>query len=153
MFKFLSVLLVAFAIALVPAQAAGGQAKSKEKVKSSSKTAKTTAKSQKAKSREILRVERDVHRLESLLAGVKTSAKLSDKSWKSVSNEADMLANRIYSNVKAAKGEKRALRTAEDLRTQIRNMKKEAHQGDYKQTRRHAERALGLAYRLDEWAG
>lgn len=153
MFKFLSVLLVAIAIALVPAQATGGQSKSKEQVKSSSKASKATAKSARAKNKEMKRVERDVHRLESLLAGVKTSAKLSDKSWKSVSNEADILANRIYGNVKSFKGEKRALRTAEDLRKQVRSMKKEAHQGDYKQTRRHAERALGLAYRLDEWAG
>jgi hypothetical protein len=171
MFKFLSVLMMAFAIALVPAMSnaetkaqtkttvKAETGKAKTQVKTSSKTAtkaSTTAKvanPAKVKTREIVRIERDVHRLESLLAGVKTSAKLSDKSWKTVSNEADTLANRIYTNAQSAKVEKRALRTAENLRNQVRQMKKEAHQGDYKRTRRHAGRALALAVRLDEWAG
>jgi hypothetical protein len=118
-----------------------------------SKTSAKTTKSAKVQTKEKARVERDVQRLESILANVKTSAKLSQKAWKSAANEAETLASRIYTNVKSATAEKDALRAAEQLRTHVQNMKKEAYQGDYRETRRHAERALSVAARLDEWAG
>jgi hypothetical protein len=169
MFRSLSIFLVAVSLIFVPAANAAPKwltklnpvKSTKEKEKSAkvtkqSKVAKQTKVAQKpspAKTKAIVRIERDVHRLESLLAGAKTSVKLSDKSWKSMANEADTLANRIHANVKSANAEKNALRTAEDLRDQVKRMKQQAHEGDYKQTRRHAQRALALAYRLDEWAG
>ena len=113
----------------------------------------TAAPTKKATSKERARVEKDVQRLESLLANVKTSANLSAKSWKSAANEANALADRIYANVKSATGQKDTVRAAEQLRTHVQNMKKEAYKGDYRQTKRHADRALSVAAHLDEWAG
>ncbi len=106
----------------------------------------------KAPAKERAKVGKDVQKLESLLANVKTSAKLSAKSWKSAANEADDLANRIYSRVKSSTSEKNALQNAEQLRTHVQNMKKEAIKGDYKESKRHADRALTVAARLDEWS-
>ncbi|HEY3056347.1 MAG TPA: hypothetical protein VGK31_10510 [Thermoanaerobaculia bacterium] len=148
MFKLCSAVLISAAIALIPAGAEAGISKYLHRSK-----AKTETKPSKVQAKQIARVERDVQRLESILAGVKTSAKLSDKSWKQVANEADTLANRIYANVKSATAEKHPLRAAEELRTHVKNMKKEVEQKDYRNTRRHAERALNVAARLDEWAG
>ncbi|GAC1394857.1 MAG: hypothetical protein NVSMB68_11130 [Thermoanaerobaculia bacterium] len=151
MFRFFSVLVISLSVAFTPlADASVRFPWSKSKGRS---TANTAAGPSKTQSRTIARVRHDTQRLESLLAEVKTSAKLSDKSWKSVANEADMLAKRIYTNVKSATAEKNALRAAEELRTHVGNMKKEADQRDYRNTRRHAERALSVAARLDEWAG
>src|SRR6476659_8759204 len=147
MFRFVSVLVVAVALTLVPADATA--AVKFPWSKSKPQAAKPATKAQK---KEIARVGRDVQRLESILANVKTSAKLSDKSWKSAANEANELANRIYTNVKSATTEKSAVRAAEQLRTHVQNMKKEAEQRDYRSTRRHAERALSVAAQLDEWA-
>lgn len=129
--------------------------KSVKSTKSTTKVAKAKdAGSQKtASKKQSKQIHRDVQKLESILAGTKTSAKLSDKSWKSLANEADALADRIYVNVKSATSEKHPLRAAEDLRNHVAKMKKEAYQGDYRNTRRHAERALSVAYKLDEWAG
>ena len=151
MFRRSLIVLMALAILLVPA-AADARIKfptkwpwQKSKVQSS--------KPAKVHTRDLARIERDVQRLESLLATMKTSAKISDKSWKSVANEADMLATRIYANVKSATAEKDPVRTADQLRNHVQNMKKEAYKGDVRKTRRHAARALGAATRLDEWNG
>lgn len=151
MFRRSLIVLMAAAIMLLPAVANAGLKLPRLPWRSKSKTA--ASKPAKVQKKDLWRVERDVQRLESLLAGVKTSAKISDKSWKTVASEADMLASRIYNNVKSAKAEKSAMRTAEKLRSHVQNMKKEAYKGDYRKTRRHAARALGEATRLDEWAG
>ena len=108
---------------------------------------------EKAQTREVARVERDVQKLESLLATVKTTESLSAKSWKSVANEADVLAERIVANLKLATSEASALRKADQLRTHVQNMKKEVLAGDFRSSRRHAGRALSAATELDEWAG
>ena len=150
MFRFSLVLMMVLGLAMVPADA---DAAFKWLKRSRVKEAKAEVVKGKKQPAKHARVERDVQRLESLLAGLKTSAKLSDKAWKSVANEADLLAGRIYANVKSATSEKNAVRTAEQLRTHVQNMKKEAMQGDYRSTRRHAARALNAASRLDEWAG
>ncbi len=99
------------------------------------------------------RVGKDVQRLESILESVRTSQKISAKSWQSVANEADKLSVRILANVKSATSDKDPVRKAELLRTHVQNMKKEAFSGDYKKTRQHAERALSVATKLDDWAG
>ena len=138
----------AVALSLTPASAAVKFPWSKSKAETTKQPAKPT----RAQKKEIARVGRDVQRLESILANVKTSAKLSDKSWKSFANEADVLANRIYANVKSATTEKNPIHAAEQLRTHVQNMKKEAAKRDYRSTRRHAERALSVAAQLDEWS-
>lgn len=161
MFRRVSIVIIAVAIIFASSAEASrfrwlGRSKTKTvrtTQKVSPATQKASVKSAKPQSKEIARVEKDVQRLESLLAGAKTSAKLSDKSWKSMANEAEMLAGRIYSNLKSATVEKDALRTAEQLRTHVQNMKKEAFKRDYRNTKRHAARALAAASRLDEWAG
>jgi hypothetical protein len=150
MFRFSLVLMMVLGLVMVPADA---DAAFKWLTRSRTKESKAEVVKQKKQPAKHARVERDIQRLESLLAGVKTSAKLSEKAWKSVANEADVLAARIYANVKSATTEKNALRTAEQLRTHIQNMKREALQGDYRSTRRHAAKALNAASRLDEWAG
>ena len=99
------------------------------------------------------RVQKDVQRLESILANVKTSTKLSGKSWQSAANEADSLASRIYVNVKSATTEKDPLSKADQLRKHVQQMKKAASTGDYQKSRRSADRALKVATQLDEWAG
>lgn len=99
------------------------------------------------------RVEKDVQRLESILASVKSTSKLSAKSLQSTANEADKLSARILANVKSATKDKDPLKKAEQLRTHVQNMKKDAFGGDFKKTRQHAERALSVATKLDEWAG
>jgi hypothetical protein len=148
MSRVTSVVLMALAIILVPAAAADAGIRLPWRSK-----AKAVSKPAKVQTKEMARVNRDVLRLETLLAEVKTSAKLSEKSWKSVANEADMLAARIHTNMKSATSEKNALRDAEQLRTHVQRLRTEAYKGDYKSTRRHAARALSVATRLDEWAG
>jgi len=150
MFRLISAFIVAVALSLTPTNATA--AVKFPWSKSKAPAVNPPAKPAKAQRKQIARVGRDVQRLESLLANVKTSAKLSDKSWKSFANEADILANRIYANVKSATTEKSALHAAEQLRTHVQNMKKEAEKRDYRSTRRHAERALSVAAKLDEWA-
>ena len=144
MWRISSVVLAA-AIAFAPAADAG--------LRFPRLTKKSAAKPAKTQTKQMARVEKDVQRLESILAGVKTSAKITAKSWKSVAGEADELAARIYTNVKSATTDKKIIRHAENLRTHTQNMKKEAFAGDYKKTRRSADRALSVAARLDEWAG
>ena len=149
--KFVPVLL-SLAVLLAPVSAHGGirwpwKAKSKQET-ASAKPAKA-----KAKSKELVRMERDLQRLETLLANMKTAAKLSSKSWKSAASEANVLANRIHANVKSATSEKKMLRAADQLQHHVQRLKKEADQGDYRKTRRHAAKALNVAARLDEMAG
>jgi hypothetical protein len=141
--------LLCLGIAFAPVSADGGI---KWPWKAKSKPA-PSAKVAKAKTRQMARVERDLQRLESLLASTKTSANLSRKAWKSVANEASALASRIHANVKSATTEQKALRAADELRGHVQRMKKDADQGDYRNTRRHAARALTVATRLDQWAG
>jgi hypothetical protein len=149
MSRVTSVVLMALAIILVPAAAADAGIRLPWRSKAKAQVSKPA----KVQTKEMARVNRDVLRLETLLAEVKTSAKLSEKSWKSVANEADMLAARIHANMKSATSEKNALRDAEQLRTHVQRLRTEAYKGDYKSTRRHAARALSVATRLDEWAG
>lgn len=151
MLRFSLVLMLAVGMVLVPADASA-RINWKFWQKSNAKVT-TPARAPKVQSKNLARVERDVQRLESILAGVKTSARVSDKAWKSVTSEADMLANRIYANVKSATAEKKTVRVAEELRTHVQRMKREAEARDYKSTRRHAARALQAASQLDEWAG
>ncbi|HUF10187.1 MAG TPA: hypothetical protein VMO47_12750, partial [Rhodothermales bacterium] len=78
MMKFFTVLLLSLGLVLAPASAHGGI---KWPWKSDAKQ-QSPAKPAKAKSKEIARVERDLQRLETLLASMKTSANLSNKAWK-----------------------------------------------------------------------
>ena len=139
--KYLIAIAVAFAFLLAPVSAMAGH-EGKTKVK-----AKTTIKMKAAD-----RVERDVTRLESLLSGMNTTATISPDTLKRLANEANMLANRINANVRAAKAGNETLQAAKDLRMHVRLLHKEAHDGDTAEARRHASEALPFAFRLDDWA-
>lgn len=141
--KYLMAIAIAFSLLFAPVSAwADHSGKGKAKVKT-----KTTMKMRAAD-----RVERDVTRLESLLAGMNTTATISTDTWKRLANEANMLANRIHANVIAAKAGDATVQAAKDLRMHVRLLHKEAHDGDALEARRHATEALPFAYRLDDWA-
>jgi hypothetical protein len=144
--KFVPVLL-SLSVLLAPVSAhAGLRWPWNSKPKQDAPSAKPAAK----KSKEIVRVERDLRKLESILASMKGAAKLNDKSLKSAANEASVLATRIQTNVKLATSEKKMLRAANELHQHIQRLKKNADQGNLKRSRRHAARALSAATRLDE---
>jgi hypothetical protein len=107
----------------------------------------------KMQNRHKARVGKDVQRLESVLTEMKSRSQVSVTALRSAANEADSLSARILSNVKSATAEKDPRKKAEQLRAHVQNMKKEAANGDVKKTRQHAERALSVATKLDEWAG
>ena len=106
-----------------------------------------------AQKKDRARVEKDVQRLESLLTTVENSPKISTKSLQSTASEADVIAVRILSNVKAVTTEKSTVKKAEQLRSHVQNMKKEAINGNADKSRKHARNALKVATKLDEWAG
>ena len=146
MFRFSLVLVTVLCVASAsPAEAGWSRLKFWDR----SKPATTT----KVQKKDRARVEKDVQRLESLLATGKTSSNLTGKSLQSTANEADALAVRILANVKSVNAEKGAVKNAEQLRTHVQNMRKEAMNGNISKTRQHANRALNVATKLDEWAG
>ena len=149
MFRLSLVLMTALAVATASPVDAAWYKPTTWKVWPHSQPAKTTPVSQKDRAR----VEKDVQRLESLLATVKDSKKISPKLLQSTANEADVIAARILSNVKSATSDKQPVKNAEQLRTHVQNMKKEALNGNADQSRKHAKNALKVATKLDEWAG
>ncbi len=143
MFRFSLVFIMALFIALAPATGAA-------RIRFPRRSKPAAA--QKVQKKELARVGKDVQRLESLLAGLKTSAKISQKALRSAASEAEVLATRILANVKSATADKNPRRTAEQLHKHVRQMKQAAFQGDYRNTRRQAQRARAAASKLDEWA-
>lgn len=145
--------LVVFLIAVVALGGVGLAGTSKAKTSSKqvvkAKSSSAPAVSKKAASR----IDRDVNQLETLLIGMTGKARISEKAWKSSSNEANTLANRIFANVQSAKAEEKAMKAATQLRDRVKRLHKEAHRGDTRDARRYAQEALRFAYRLDEWAG
>ena len=107
----------------------------------------------KMENRHKARVGKDVQRLESVLTEVKSKSKVTVVALRSAASEADSLSARILANVRSATKEKDLLKKAEQLRAHVQSMKKEADNGDVRKTRQHAERALSVATKLDEWAG
>ena len=145
--------LVVFLIAVV---ALGGVALAGTKAKASSKNVvKTKSSSAPARVNKsaAARIDRDVNQLETVLIGMTGKAKISERAWKSSSNEANTLANRIFASVQSAKAEEKAIKAATQLRDRVNRLHKEAHRGDIRDARRYAQEALRYAYRLDEWAG
>ena len=141
--------LIVLATVLLAAPLMAGETKGKSK---SVKAAKSAA-AKTPRSKAVAKIDRDVNRLETILAGLTTNAQLSEKAWKSVSNEANSLANQIHAAVKSTSTERSALRAASSLRDRVQRLHKEAHNGDATDARRYAREALRYAYRLDEWAG
>lgn len=103
-----------------------------------------------AKSKKVARIGSDVNRLESILATTQ-NANLPSSSLKSVANEANALANRIWADVhKSLRGQSNAIDAATQLQAHIRMMHKAAASGDTAGVQLHAREALAFAYRLDD---
>jgi hypothetical protein len=96
------------------------------------------------------RVGNDATRLASLLHDVQTKSMVSEAMWKTVANEGNALANRLYGYTS---GNKPARALAAELRTHVREMRKAALAGDADGARRHANEARPFAYKLIDWAG
>jgi hypothetical protein len=102
------------------------------------------------KAKKFERLNSDVNRLESILATTQ-NVNLPPSSLKSVANEANALANRIWADVhKSFRGQPNAIDAATQLRAHIRLMHKAAASGDAAGVQRHAREALPFAYRLDD---
>lgn len=125
--KFVLSLVAAFLIAAVPAAAA-------------EKASKSTMKT---------RVWTESARLASLLSDVQTKVSLTSGSWRTIANEANALANKVYGHTS---GNKAARALATDLRIHVREMRKAAMAGDAAEAKRHAREALPFAYQLIDWA-
>ncbi len=98
----------------------------------------------------VVRVNNEVSRLESILATAQNNAiAFPQPTLTRVANEANMLANRIVADVRAARLNGDAQATARTLRMHIREMHQAAARGDAAQVRLHAGQALSFALRLD----
>jgi hypothetical protein len=91
----------------------------------------------------------DATRLGAVLQDVQTNATVPAATWKSVGNEADVLANRIYSHTA---GDAKAHKIAKDLRMHVREMQSAAKGGDAAGAKTHASQALPYANQLADWA-
>ena len=87
----------------------------------------------------------DATRLAALLNDSQNTANFSDATWKTVANEANMLANRIYSGSGG-----RA--PAKDIRSHVREMREAALKGDAAGARSHASLALPFVYQIIDWS-
>jgi len=125
--------------------------KSKTSTSEKTKTAKAT-KPVKVKTKHIARVEHDVNQLEPLLAGVNTTATINNTTWMRLANEANMLANRIYANTRSANASADVITVARELRTHVQMFRTQVRMGDLAGARLHAQEALTLAYRIDQWS-
>ncbi len=99
-------------------------------------------------SQKMNRVGSDVNRLESILRSVRSDATFSAEAWRTVANESNVLANRIYANTASTEGRS----IAADLRKHVREMRTAAMAGNAAEARAHAAMALPFAYQLDDWS-
>jgi hypothetical protein len=130
------VILSLVAACLIAALPAGADTVKKSKAKQGTSTMKT-------------RVWTETSRLASLLQDVQTTVSLSGGSWKTVANEANALANKVYGHTS---GSSAARALAKDLRMHVRELHKAAMEGDADEARRHAREALPFAYKLIDWS-
>ena len=91
----------------------------------------------------------DSTRLAALLADTQGKATISAAGWKTVANEANVLANRIYGN---SSGSSMAHKPARELRMHVREMRAAALKGDAGGATSHAAQALPYAYQLIDWS-
>ncbi len=96
-----------------------------------------------------VRVWTDVTRLAALLSDVQTQATVSAAMWRTIGNEANTLASRIYGRT-ANSREARAAATT--LRTHVRALRTAAMRGNAAEARTAASAALPAAYQLIDWS-
>jgi hypothetical protein len=94
-------------------------------------------------------INNDVNRLESILATTQgTTVVFAQPTLIRVGNEANVLANRIVSNVVVIRNPN-AISAARSLRTHIRQLRAAAARGDAAAVRLHAREALPFVVRID----
>jgi len=91
----------------------------------------------------------DSTRIAALLQDAQSSATVNAAAWKTVANEANALANRIYMRT-AGKKDARGLAT--NLRTHVRKLHEAAMAGDAAGVKMHASEALPFATKLADWS-
>ena len=133
--KKLGVLVMVAAAGLMPLQAETGKSQGKSK------------KAQKSPS--VTRIWNDSTRLQALLIDVNSSAMVSAAGWRTVANEANSIANRLYANSGSWKA---ARPIASDARSHIREMHAAALKGDAAGARAHARMALPFINQLVDWS-
>jgi len=122
--------------------------KSKTQISEKTKSIKTKP----VKTKKVLFVQRDINQLEPLLVGVNSTATINSETWMRLANEANMLANRIYANTRSTPASAEVINAARDLRTQVQMFRTEVRTGNMAGARVHAQEALTLAYRIDQWS-
>ena len=95
------------------------------------------------------RVWLDATRIGALLRDLQTEVTLSPALWRTIGNEANTLANRLYARTSR---NAEARRAATSLRVHVRELRAAALRGDAAGARRHAAEALPFAYALIEWS-
>ncbi len=92
------------------------------------------------------RVFDDVTRLQAILTDASATVDFSDATWRTVANEANALANRIYGRTGSWRSESRD--AAKNLRMHVRAMRAAALKGDVAGAKTHAGEALPFANTL-----
>ncbi|HEX9162543.1 MAG TPA: hypothetical protein VF980_12625 [Thermoanaerobaculia bacterium] len=95
------------------------------------------------------RVYNDATRLAALLRDAQTTVTVNGDVWKTVGNEANSLANRLYGNTS---GNSTARTAARELRTHVRGFRDAAMGGDAAGARDHASQAMQYVTQLIDWS-
>jgi hypothetical protein len=95
------------------------------------------------------RVYNDATSLAALLNDAQTTVTVSPDVWKTIGNEANSLANRLYG---ATSGNATARAAARDLRTHVQEFRKAALAGDVDGARSHASQAMAFVTKLIDWS-
>ncbi len=95
------------------------------------------------------RVLNDATRLASLLHDAQTTVSVNPAVWRTIGNEANTLANRVYANTSHNKTARMAAR---DVRTHVREFRQAALAGNASEARRHANMTMPFLNTLIDWA-
>ena len=114
--------------------------KTKTKTKHTTATASASMKT---------RVNNDATRLAGLLRDAQTTVTVNADVWKTVANEANSLANRLYGDTS---GNATARAAAKNARMHVREFRDAAMQGDAAGARDHASQAMEFVTKLIDWS-
>ena len=95
------------------------------------------------------RVNNDASRLAGLLRDAQTTVSVDASVWKTVANEANSLANRLYGDTS---GNATARAAATKARTHVREFREAAMAGDAAGARDHANQAMEFVTQLIDWS-
>jgi hypothetical protein len=112
-------------------------------------TTTTTTKKTAKKSSVKTRVYDDATRLAGLLRDAQTTVSVNPDVWKTIGNEANSLANRLYGSTS---GNATARKAARDAREHVREFRKAAMDGDAAGARDHANQAMPFVLELIDWS-